>query len=447
MRSTRHGLAVNEAVAGRSSPIPADIRSGMEQRFGSGFGQVRIHAGASADRAARSVGAAAFTVGNDVVFRAGMFAPRTRKGAAVLAHELAHVVQQRNARGPVALGEDTGLEREAHAAAIDPSLGAPRGRSARLRLQRLELTAAMLSEVDIDPREAVTSPDFIDNSIASTALREASEGGGIRFVSYTVLYRDGSAVDIPINAQWMRAPRRAGEIQIIRYRRHPASGKIFPLVWRGTPAQLPDTGPPSGEIFVAADVTRNILRLYDIDLVIRASQFARDIMAIWAAGLFAASAIQVFSAVQIAALRSAGAASIRTAASAAALRTEAQRILAEAERRALIQELRAAGVRFTESNIVRIFRTATGRIAWIETGTEQAGLRHIMQRHGAQFAQLGVRTEQEVAELVERTLATKVPVRAVGTAGGGDFAGVLQGGRDLRIVVGNNGFVVTAHPL
>jgi uncharacterized protein DUF4157/uncharacterized protein DUF922 len=75
-------------------PLDAETRAFMEPRFGFDFSKVRIHADSSAADAARSVDARAYTVGSDVAFAAGQYSPRTTSGKRLLAHELAHVVQQ-----------------------------------------------------------------------------------------------------------------------------------------------------------------------------------------------------------------------------------------------------------------------------------------------------------------------------------------------------------------
>src|SRR5262249_34379434 len=62
---------------------------------------VRVHTGAEADRAARSVSALAFTVGRDIVLRDGQYQPDTTAGRRLLAHELAHVTQQAEGAPPV----------------------------------------------------------------------------------------------------------------------------------------------------------------------------------------------------------------------------------------------------------------------------------------------------------------------------------------------------------
>ncbi len=73
-------------------------RGFMEPRFGQDFAAVRVHTGATAARSAEAVDAQAYTVGHNIVFGADRFAPGTQAGRQLLAHELAHVVQQGAAR-------------------------------------------------------------------------------------------------------------------------------------------------------------------------------------------------------------------------------------------------------------------------------------------------------------------------------------------------------------
>jgi hypothetical protein len=84
-----------EGLRAGGRPLPPSLRSYFEPRFGRSFGDVRIHTGATADEAVGSVDAEAFTIGRDVVFRSGNYRPGTREGRRLVAHELAHVVQQR----------------------------------------------------------------------------------------------------------------------------------------------------------------------------------------------------------------------------------------------------------------------------------------------------------------------------------------------------------------
>lgn len=85
--------------SGTGSALESGTRALMEERLGGDFTDVRIHTGAGADESARSIDALAYTVGSDVVFRSGHYAPDTPTGRRVLAHELTHVVQQK--AGPV----------------------------------------------------------------------------------------------------------------------------------------------------------------------------------------------------------------------------------------------------------------------------------------------------------------------------------------------------------
>ena len=71
----------------------------MEQRFGQDFSQVRVHSDGAAEQSARDVNAHAYTAGHDIVFGESRFAPETRVGLRLLAHELTHVVQQSGTDG------------------------------------------------------------------------------------------------------------------------------------------------------------------------------------------------------------------------------------------------------------------------------------------------------------------------------------------------------------
>ncbi len=88
---------VNQALVSPSHSLDAATRSFMEPQFGRDFSGVRVHSGAVADRSARALGASAYTVGSEIVFAEGQFAPRTPSGQRLLAHELTHVVQQSGA--------------------------------------------------------------------------------------------------------------------------------------------------------------------------------------------------------------------------------------------------------------------------------------------------------------------------------------------------------------
>jgi len=97
---------VNDGIAGKAPPsrrealrapsqaLDVATRSFMESRFGHDFGEVRVHTDARAATSAQAANARAYTMGRDVVFGAGQYAPGTDTGRKLLAHELTHVVQQ-----------------------------------------------------------------------------------------------------------------------------------------------------------------------------------------------------------------------------------------------------------------------------------------------------------------------------------------------------------------
>lgn len=103
-------------------PLNPEMRTFMEARFGSDFGQVRLHTGPASAATARGLNAAAYTIGTDIGFGAGQFQPQAPRGRRILAHELAHVAQQAQGQGGAS---PTGgrQEEEAHAAAAGIDFG------------------------------------------------------------------------------------------------------------------------------------------------------------------------------------------------------------------------------------------------------------------------------------------------------------------------------------
>ncbi|MBP7070300.1 MAG: DUF4157 domain-containing protein [Methanothrix sp.] len=83
-----------QSLKGRGQLLPESINAFFRPRLGYDFSKVRIHSGASATEAALAVNARAFTVGQDIVFAPGQYAPGTFAGRRLLAHELTHVIQQ-----------------------------------------------------------------------------------------------------------------------------------------------------------------------------------------------------------------------------------------------------------------------------------------------------------------------------------------------------------------
>ncbi|MBV8935131.1 MAG: DUF4157 domain-containing protein, partial [Alphaproteobacteria bacterium] len=105
-------------------PLPDQLRGELETRFGEDFEGVRIHADGRAADAAAALHAKAYTLGENIVFGVRRFAPETFEGRRLLAHELAHVVQQRRGGGLPELRQGSALELAADQAALSVATGA-----------------------------------------------------------------------------------------------------------------------------------------------------------------------------------------------------------------------------------------------------------------------------------------------------------------------------------
>jgi hypothetical protein len=146
-------VAAADAGARAGRPLEPAVRSFMESRFERDFSSVRLHTNARAASSAHERGAAAYAYGDDVVFAAGQYRPQTPGGLHLLAHELAHVVQQssgvavparRAAREPAAEAAPA-LEAEAERAATNAISGrarpdvSPRSAQPVVQFQRASL--------------------------------------------------------------------------------------------------------------------------------------------------------------------------------------------------------------------------------------------------------------------------------------------------------------------
>jgi hypothetical protein len=118
---------VEEVVASPGLPLDLATRALMEPRFGHNFARVRVHTDARAAESAAAVNARAYTVGSHVVLGAGQPSPETSAGRQLLAHELAHVVQQHggSSRPAPEISPSAPHERDAHSAAMAVVAGRP----------------------------------------------------------------------------------------------------------------------------------------------------------------------------------------------------------------------------------------------------------------------------------------------------------------------------------
>jgi len=167
-----------QSQLGPGSSLEGGVRSRMETAFGGDFSAVRIHTDGRATTLASRLNARAFTVGHHVAFDTGEYRPGTIVGDALIAHELAHVLQQERASSPAASTVETGgvadlaLEHDADRAAVSAvtalwsrgrgslaGLGgqARAGLRSGLRLQRCDRTPAPASPT-VDQITIVDSP-------------------------------------------------------------------------------------------------------------------------------------------------------------------------------------------------------------------------------------------------------------------------------------------------
>lgn len=104
---------VHQVTQSSGRPMDSQLRRDMEGSFGADFSRVRVHTEDEAGAAARSIGARAFTTGHHIVFANGQYAPTHTSGQRLIAHELAHVLQQ---------GAATNIVQRAPNQSIDPSV-------------------------------------------------------------------------------------------------------------------------------------------------------------------------------------------------------------------------------------------------------------------------------------------------------------------------------------
>jgi hypothetical protein len=103
-RSGGEPHSVNDVVSSSGEQLDSATRNLMESRFDHDFGDVRVHTDAKAGESAEALSARAYTVGTDIVFGAGEYAPETNEGQKRIAHELTHVIQHNKSGNSPSLG-------------------------------------------------------------------------------------------------------------------------------------------------------------------------------------------------------------------------------------------------------------------------------------------------------------------------------------------------------
>ncbi|WP_051614132.1 eCIS core domain-containing protein [Paenibacillus sp. UNC217MF] len=205
---------VHEVLKSPGQPLEASTRAFMEPRFGHDFSCVRVHTDARAAESAREVNALAYTVGQDIVFGEGQHKPETTAGKKLMAHELAHVVQnnkytsltQFNVNRP-----DDPTEREAEAITsyiLTTSIPLNKQNFSRpsALLQRKEALQSINPEVSqttmpsVDPKiSQLPWNHYVDLFDAVHYDLDYRSSGGRLSEWLQVLYPDGIVIDIHID--------------------------------------------------------------------------------------------------------------------------------------------------------------------------------------------------------------------------------------------------------
>jgi hypothetical protein len=154
--------AVYTALDSSGVPLDGATRVAMEHGFGHDFGEVRVHTGELAERSASALDADAYAVGDHVVFARDRYRPANAAGRRLIAHELAHVVQQRSS-GPFSGPGEAPLEQDAERAARDVEAGrlvsvangAARGEIQRQAVATIEPTETASVSAKVAPAPAV----------------------------------------------------------------------------------------------------------------------------------------------------------------------------------------------------------------------------------------------------------------------------------------------------
>ena len=180
--------------AGTGNSLDPETQSMMEERFGQRFGDVRVHTDSAAETAASEIHAQAFTTGRNIYFGTGRYQPETHEGQHLLAHELAHVVQQRGGAigsgmaKPLLSTPGDAFEREADAAANQAMQGQP--------VSINGVTSGQPAPVQCAPRgrRPARPPCAVPTNFRKTAASDA--GGGVLHFEFAWGSSTGSLADL-----------------------------------------------------------------------------------------------------------------------------------------------------------------------------------------------------------------------------------------------------------
>ncbi len=217
----------------------------MEHWFGADFSRVRVHTDMAAERSAEALRAAAYTIGQDIVFGAGKYAPESAAGARLLTHELTHIVQQASANPPHALDDraralpQDQVEREADAVAssvADPTT--IRGRLGRSDIARQALDQYETKGIEITGGEIakLVGESYWENKVGGAYKLLYGEGAAARFKA------DAEERDAVLSVLWSVRPAKlttgaVNQVEIPPRPGRPSSALIYEFTF--TPKSKP----------------------------------------------------------------------------------------------------------------------------------------------------------------------------------------------------------------
>lgn len=185
---------VHDVLRTPGRPLDQATRAFMEPRFGRDFSGVRVHDDTEAAASAGAVNARAYTVGRDVVFGAGEYSPTEESGKRLLAHELAHAVQQSRATAPSSSALPTEIE---ESASLFPSTRSPtaaeleadQAADAVMKNRPISLPSAVVAGIQRQALPGTRIPDgdslienaspFLAAAIGSTTLDGFATGSAL----------------------------------------------------------------------------------------------------------------------------------------------------------------------------------------------------------------------------------------------------------------------------
>lgn len=99
--------------------------------------------------------------------------------------------------------------------------------------------------------------------------------------------------------------------------------------------------------------------------------------------------------------------------------------------------------KFSKTDTIGIVKTSMGKVAWLEKGTSETGLLHIMLKRWEQLAKAGYKDGEQVSKLILETISNNKPI---GTKGAEGLAYEVKGQTNyLNVVIAKNGYIITAH--